>query len=128
MSLNETLTCVRENIPVTAVVFHNKQWGAEKKNQVDFYDTRFLGVNLDNPCWADIARAMGAEGVTVADLDGVGAALIKACEGQKKGKTTIIEVMCTMELGDPFRRDALKYPQRVLEKYKHTDVTPPVHA
>jgi len=126
MSLNETLTCVREKIPVTAVVFHNKQWGAEKKNQVDFYNTRFLGVNLDNPCWADIARSMGAEGVTVDDLDGVGTALIKACEAQKSGKTTVIEVMCTMELGDPFRRDALKYPQRVLEKYRHTDVSPPL--
>ena len=46
MSFGEILTCVREDIPVTAVVFHNKQWGAEKKNQVDFYANRFLGVNL----------------------------------------------------------------------------------
>jgi sulfoacetaldehyde acetyltransferase len=122
MSFGEILTCVREKIPTTAVVFHNKQWGAEKKNQVDFYDTRFLGVNLDNPSFAEIARSMGAEGVTVDSLDGVGDALIKACKAQKKGKTTIVEVMCTMELGDPFRRDALKLPQRVLEKYKHTNV------
>ena len=34
MSLNEMLTCVRENIAVVAVVFNNQQWGAEKKNQV----------------------------------------------------------------------------------------------
>jgi sulfoacetaldehyde acetyltransferase len=122
MSFGEILTCVREKIPVTVVVFHNKQWGAEKKNQVDFYDTRFLGVNLDNPSFAEIARAMGAEGVTVNSLDGVGDALIKACDAQKAGKTTIVEVMCTQELGDPFRRDALKLPQRVLEKYKHTNV------
>jgi sulfoacetaldehyde acetyltransferase len=27
-------------IPVTAVVFNNGQWGAEKKNHVDFYDNR----------------------------------------------------------------------------------------
>ena len=123
MSFGETLTCVREKIPVTAVVFHNKQWGAEKKNQVDFYDTRFLGVNLDNPSFAEMARSMGAEGVTVDHLDGVGEALIKACKSQKKGKTTIIEIMCTMELGDPFRRDALKKPQRVLKKYAHTNVS-----
>ena len=125
MSFNEILTCVREDIPVTAVVFHNKQWGAEKKNQVDFYNTRFVGVNLENPSFAEIARAMGAEGVTVKDLDQVGSALAKACEAQKQGKTTVIEVMCTMELGDPFRRDALKYPQRVLEKYRHTNVMAP---
>ena len=122
MSFGEILTCVREKIPTTAVVFHNKQWGAEKKNQVDFYDTRFLGVNLDNPSFAGIARAMGAEGVTVDSLDGVGEALIAACKAQKKGKTTVVEVMCTMELGDPFRRDALKFPQRVLKKYTHTNV------
>jgi sulfoacetaldehyde acetyltransferase len=122
MSFNEVLTCVRENIPVTAVVFHNKQWGAEKKNQVDFYNTRFLGVNLENPSWAELARSMGAEGVTVHDLADVGAALTRACEAQKAGKTTVVEVMCTMELGDPFRRDALKYPHRLLDKYKHTNV------
>jgi sulfoacetaldehyde acetyltransferase len=125
MSFNEILTCVRENIPVTAVVFHNKQWGAEKKNQVDFYGTRFVGVNLTNPSFAEIARAMGAEGVVVQDLDAVGEALTKACEAQRRGATTVIEAMCTMELGDPFRRDALKYPHRLLEKYSHTNVTAP---
>jgi sulfoacetaldehyde acetyltransferase len=63
--------------------------------------------------------------VTVDNLGGVGEALDKACDAQKKGKTTVIEVMVTRELGDPFRRDALKYPSRVLEKYKHTDVKAP---
>jgi sulfoacetaldehyde acetyltransferase len=122
MSFGEILTCVREAIPVTAVVFHNKQWGAEKKNQVDFYDTRFLGVNLKNPNWAEVARSLGAEGVTIDKLGDVGEALDKACDAQKRGKTTVIEVMVTQELGDPFRRDALKYPSRLLDKYKHTNV------
>jgi len=123
MSFGEILTCVRENIPVTAVVFHNKQWGAEKKNQVDFYNRRFEGVNLDNPCWADVARSLGAEAVTVSNLGDVGEALEKAVDAQMKhGKTTVIEMMVTQELGDPFRRDALKKPKRLLEKYKHTNV------
>jgi sulfoacetaldehyde acetyltransferase len=55
----------------------------------------------------------------------VGAALTKACEAQQRGATTVIEAMCTMELGDPFRRDALKYPNRLLDKYRHTNVTAP---
>jgi sulfoacetaldehyde acetyltransferase len=125
MSFGEILTCVRDAIPVTAVVFHNKQWGAEKKNQVDFYDTRFVGVNLKNPSWAAVARSLGADGVTVDKLGDVSEALDKACTAQKQGKTTVIEVMVTQELGDPFRRDALKYPQRLLDKYKHTNVMPP---
>ncbi|OGA11297.1 MAG: sulfoacetaldehyde acetyltransferase [Betaproteobacteria bacterium RIFCSPHIGHO2_12_FULL_69_13] len=118
MSFGEILTCVREKIPVTAVVFNNEQWGAEKKNHVDFYSNRFLGVNLENPSFAGIARAMGAEGVRVEKVSEVGAALRDACKAQKEGKTTIVEMMCTRELGDPFRRDALKKPVRLLEKYK----------
>ncbi|OFW31148.1 MAG: hypothetical protein A3H97_16720 [Acidobacteria bacterium RIFCSPLOWO2_02_FULL_65_29] len=118
MSFGEILTCVREKIPVTAVVFNNQQWGAEKKNHVDFYSNRFLGVNLENPSFAGIARAMGAEGVVVDKVSGVGEAFRAACKAQKEGRTTIVEMMCTRELGDPFRRDALKLPVRLLEKYK----------
>lgn len=119
MSMMETMTCVRHNIPVTAVVFHNRQWGAEKKNQVDFYNRRFVAGELDNPSFAAIAKAMGAEGIVVDKLEDVGAALKKAVDMQmNQGKTCIIEIMCTRELGDPFRRDALSKPVRLLEKYK----------
>ena len=119
MSLMETMTCVRHNIPVTAVVFHNRQWGAEKKNQVDFYNRRFVAGELDNQSFAEIARAMGAEGITVDRLEDVGPALTRAIDMQmNEGKTTVIEIMCTRELGDPFRRDALAKPVRLLDKYK----------
>ena len=119
MSLMETMTCVRHNIPVTAVVFHNRQWGAEKKNQVDFYNRRFVAGELDNQSFAAIAIAMGAEGIVVDNLEDVGPALKKAIAMQMdEGKTTIIEIMCTRELGDPFRRDALSKPVRLLDKYK----------
>jgi sulfoacetaldehyde acetyltransferase len=121
MSFGELQTCVRENIPVTAVVFHNGQWGAEKKNHVDFYNRRFVGVELDKqPSWAAVARAMGAAGVTVDRLADVGPALAAACAAQRDGKTTVLEMMVTRELGDPFRRDALALPVRHLEKYRST--------
>jgi sulfoacetaldehyde acetyltransferase len=115
MSFGETLTCVRENIPVVAVVFNNGQWGAEKKNQIDFYADRFLGTNLENPSFAAIAKSMGAEGIKVDSPDMIGDAVKTATSS---GKTTIIELMVTQELGDPFRRDALKKPVRLLDKYK----------
>ncbi|MGS0467231.1 sulfoacetaldehyde acetyltransferase [Cobetia marina] len=119
MSLMEIMTAVRHDIPVTAVVFHNRQWGAEKKNQVEFYNRRFVAGELDNQSFAEIARSMGAEGVTVDRLEDVGPALKKAIDMQMNdGKTCVIEVMCTRELGDPFRRDALKKPVRLLEKYQ----------
>ena len=122
MSFGELQTCVRENIPVTAVVFNNGQWGAEKKNHVDFYSNRFLGVNLDKqPSWAAVAKAMGAEGQRIEKLSDVGPALVAAGSAQREGKTTVLEMMVTRELGDPFRRDALAMPTRHLAKYKSTE-------
>ena len=121
MSFGELQTCVRENIPVTAVVFNNGQWGAEKKNHVDFYENRFIGVNLDKqPSWAKVAQAMGAEGVRIEKTSDVGPALRAAAAAQREGKTTVLEMMVTRELGDPFRRDALSLPVRHLAKYKAT--------
>ena len=120
MSLAEIMTCVREDIPVTAVVFNNGQWGAEKKNQIDYYADRYVGTNLKNPSFAAIARAMGAEGITVDKPGEIGDALRQATASNRP---TVLEIMLTQELGDPFRRDALKKPVRILDKYKAFTVT-----
>jgi sulfoacetaldehyde acetyltransferase len=37
-------------------------------------------------------------------------ALKAACEAQKRRVTTFIEVILNQELGEPFRRDAMKKP------------------
>ncbi len=115
MSLAEVMTCVRENIPAIAVVFNNGQWGAEKKNQVDYFDDRFLGTNLKNPNFADVAKAMGAQGMTVGRVDDIEDALTTAV---RSNKPTVINLVLTQELGDPFRRDAFKPPKRLLPRYK----------
>ena len=83
MQLPETLTCVREKIAVTCVVFNNGQWGAEKKNQVLWFGDHYVGTNLQNPSFAEIARSMGAEGIKVEDVKDVPAALQQAIENQK---------------------------------------------
>jgi sulfoacetaldehyde acetyltransferase len=118
ISLNELLTCAREKIGVTVVVFNNGQWGAEKKNHVDFYSRRFQGVNLESPSWAKVAQAFGCAGVTVERLGDVGSALQAAVRAQAEGTCTVLEMMVTQELGDPFRRDALSKPVRYLPKYR----------
>jgi len=115
MSLAEVMTCVRENIPVIAIVFNNNQWGAEKKNQIDYYGSRFVGSNLTNPNFAEVAKAMGAQGLRVDHADQVGDALRAAAAS---GKAAVIDIQLTRELGEPFRRDALAKPIRLLEKYK----------
>jgi sulfoacetaldehyde acetyltransferase len=119
MSLAEVLTCVRENIPVTAVVFNNGQWGAEKRNQIDFYASRFAGSNLVNPSFARIVQAMGAAGITIDHADQIGDALRKATAS---GQCTVLELMLNEELAEPFRRDALRKPVRLLEKYRDYSV------
>ncbi|MGP8034460.1 MAG: sulfoacetaldehyde acetyltransferase [Steroidobacteraceae bacterium] len=118
ISFNELLTCARETIGVTVIVFNNSQWGAEKKNHVDFYSRRYQGVNLENPSWAAVARAFGCAGVTVERLADIAPALRAAAAAQTEGRTTVLEMMVTQELGDPFRRDALSKPVRHLAKYQ----------
>ena len=74
---------------------------------------------MDNQSFAGIAKAMGAEAIIVDKLEDVGKALQRAIDMQmNQGKTCVIEIMCTRELGDPFRRDALAKPVRFLEKYR----------
>jgi sulfoacetaldehyde acetyltransferase len=110
------MTAVQENIPVVAVVFNNMQWGAEKKNQVDYYDNRFVGTNLKNPDFAEVARAMGADGRTIQQPGEVREAVVEAI---RSGRPAVLNVMVDpAELADPFRRDALKKPTRYLPRYR----------
>ena len=118
ISFNELLTCARGRIGVTVIVFNNGQWGAEKKNHVDFYSRRYQGVNIENTSWAAVARAFGCEGVTIERLADIAPVLRAAARAQSDGKTTVLEMMVTQELGDPFRRDALSKPARYLAKYQ----------
>ena len=101
--------------PVTMVVFRNYQWGAEKRNSTLWYDDNFIGTELDpEVSYAGVAKACGLQGVVARTQDELRDALAKAVEDQMKhGKTTLIEAMINQELGEPFRRDAMKKPVEV---------------
>ncbi|MEM7111464.1 MAG: sulfoacetaldehyde acetyltransferase [Chloroflexota bacterium] len=118
-SLAEVMTLVREEIPVIAIVANNHEWGAEKKNQIDFYGDRFLGTNLrENPDFAQIARDMGAIGFRVEDYGDVRDVIEEA---MASGKPCVIDGVIEGGedvLAEPFRRDALKLPERMLPKYQ----------
>ncbi len=118
--LSEVMTAVRENIPVIAVVFNNHEWGAEKKNQIDFFNNRFVGVNLaTNPDYAQLARDMGAVGFKVEDYREVKDVVNEAVNC---GKPVVINAVIeggANVLAEPFRRDAFKPAVRLLPKYKH---------
>jgi sulfoacetaldehyde acetyltransferase len=100
---------------ITMVVFRNYQWGAEKRNSTLWYDDNFVGTELDEQVsYAGIAKACGLQGVVARTMDELRDALAKAVEDQMKhGKTTLIEAMLNQELGEPFRRDAMKKPVEV---------------
>ena len=96
------------------VIFRNYQWGAEKRNTTLWYDNNFIGTELDpNLSYSKVAEACGLKGVTVKTMEETTIAIKQSCEDQKKGITTFIEVILNQELGEPFRRDAMKAPVKV---------------
>ena len=115
ISMNEMSSCAREEWPaITMVIFRNYQWGAEKRNTTLWFDNNFIGTELDPELsYAKVADACGLKGVTVKTMEETTAAIKQSCEDQKKGITTFIEVILNQELGEPFRRDAMKKPVRV---------------
>ncbi len=115
ISMNEMSSCAREEWPaITMVIFRNYQWGAEKRNSILWFDDNFVGTELDPELsYAKVANACGLKGVTVKTMEETTKAIKQSCEDQKKGITTFIEVILNQELGEPFRRDAMKKPVEV---------------
>ena len=112
ISMNEMTSCGREDWPaITMVVFRNYQWGAEKRNTTLWYDNNFVGTEL-NPglSYARVAEGCGLRGVQVATMEELADAIRQGCTAQRDGVTTFIEVLLNQELGEPFRRDAMKKP------------------
>jgi sulfoacetaldehyde acetyltransferase len=116
ISMNEMTTLGRDGWPaITMIIFRNYQWGAEKRNTTLWFNDNFVGTEL-NPkvSYAGIAKACGLDGVTATSMDDLNKKLTAAIKAQmKEGKTTFIEVMTNQELGEPFRRDAMKKPVSV---------------
>ncbi len=125
ISMNEMSSCARKEWPnITMVIFRNYQWGAEKRNSILWFDDNFVGTELDPELsYAKVANACGLKGVTAKTMEETTKAIKQSCEDQKKGITTFIEVILNQELGEPFRRDAMKKPVEVAGISK-TDMKP----
>ncbi len=121
--LSEVMTAVREEIPVIAVVANNFEWGAEKKNQIDYYDDRFVGTNLaTNPDFAQLARDMGALGFRVERPQDVAEVVREAVASRRPCVIDGVIQGGEEVLAEPFRRDALKKAFRRLPRYRHLNV------
>jgi sulfoacetaldehyde acetyltransferase len=112
ISMSEMGSIGRKEYPgITMVVFRNYQWGAEKRNTTLWYDDNFVGTELHPELsYAKVAEGCGLKGVVARTQAELTAAIAESCEAQKKGVTTFIEVILNQELGEPFRRDAMKKP------------------
>ena len=115
ISMSEITSCNRKEWPnITMVIFRNYQWGAEKRNSILWYDNNFVGTELDPELsYAKIAEACGSKGVLVKTQNELTEAIRVSCQEQQKGITTFIEVILNQELGEPFRRAAMKAPVEV---------------
>jgi len=116
ISMNEMVACGRDEWPaVTMIIFRNYHWGAEKRNTTLWYSDNFVGTELNRDAhYSDIANACGVIGVQATSMADLTEKLETAVKAQmEEGKTTFIEVLTNMELGEPFRRDAMKAPVAV---------------
>ncbi len=116
ISMNEMTACGRNGWPpITMIIFRNYQWGAEKRNTTLWFDDNFVGTELNLGVeYAKIADACGLKGVKVETMDELSSALQTALQEQASDNvTTFIEVVLNQELGEPFRRDAMKAPVSV---------------
>ena len=116
ISMNEMTACGRGDWPpITMVIFRNYQWGAEKRNTTLWYEDNFVGTELNLGVeYARIAEACGLKGVQVRGMEQLTEALEVAVRAQMEDNvTTFLEVVLNQELGEPFRRDAMKTPNKV---------------
>lgn len=116
ISMNEMTACGRGDWPaITQVIFRNYQWGAEKRNTTLWFDDNFVGTELNLGVeYAKIADGCGVRGVQVTSMEQLTAELQESVRLQmEENVTTFLEVVLNQELGEPFRRDAMKKPVSV---------------
>jgi len=116
MTVQEVMTAVTENIPVVGIIVNNSQYGAEKRNQYDYFDERYYCTNLDNPDFGAVARSMGAIGLKVEESAQISGAIQSALDS---GRPAVIDITVDPKvMAEPYRRDAFQKPVRHLPRYQ----------
>lgn len=114
MELSALMTAVEYKIPLNVVVFDNSAWGAEKANQQYFYDSRFIGTNLNNPDLVTVSKSLGAYSKMVEDYNELDKTMKDVFSN--KGVNVVVVKVDPLKLPLPARRDALQKPFRGIYK------------
>jgi acetolactate synthase-1/2/3 large subunit len=77
MTLTELSTAVQYNLPIKVVIINNGYMGMVRQWQELFYGKRYSCSSLQNPDFANLARAFGAVGYTIDKKDDVASTLEK---------------------------------------------------
>jgi acetolactate synthase-1/2/3 large subunit/sulfoacetaldehyde acetyltransferase len=108
MGMVEIGTALAAGLNTVTIVLNNGCWGAEKAYQRDFFGGRYMGADIVNPAFDEVARAFGARGVRAESTDDVASALEAAL---REDVPSVIEVEVDPTTITSFRRDS--FPHRV---------------
>ena len=126
--MNEMSSIGREEWPaITMVVFRNYQWGAEKRNSILWYDDNFVGTELDpHLSYAKMAEGLRPQGRCGQDAGRTDRGAAQGLRGPEEAASRpSSRSILNQELGEPFRRDAMKKPV-VVAGIKREDMRPQV--
>lgn len=117
MTLQEVMTAVSEKVNIVAILMSNGVYGAERRNQDDFFNERYFWTALENPDFSNIASEMGATVERLTRPEAITPALERAFAADRP---VVLELMVDGKiLSEPYRRDALLKPKRFLPLYRN---------
>ena len=90
MAMNGLITAHEQNIPIVVVVFNNSALGWVMHGQ----GKRVIASEFKKMNYAEIAKAMGCQGIRVEEPGQISTALAQALEGNKP---TVVDVVTSLK-------------------------------
>ena len=109
MTMSEIGTAVENNLNTLTVVMNNHCWGAEKAYQRDFFNERYLGADVPNPRFDQVANLFGAKGYYVDHPSQLESVLSNALKSTQAGHPTVVDVQVDPNALYSFRKDSFKH-------------------
>ena len=106
MTSSEIGTAVANDIRTVCIVMNNGCWGAEKAYQRDFFGKRYIGADVPNPPYDQLAELWGAAGFRVDHAAQLGETIARAMQSDRPA---VVDVRVDPDALYSFRRDSFKH-------------------